>query len=131
MDLVVLKNEIVNDPLARGYSQMNDEGVADSLNKPDRRPDRDALETGQLAASIVQAEYTALTVAQKDYLRMLTTQFVLPLTPAARAELRDMFPAGSATRANLVAILKRTGSRADELGLGRVTPSDVSDASRL
>jgi len=55
----------------------------------------------------------------------------LPLTVTVKQELGAIFPAGSQTRTNLIALLKRDGSRADELGLGHVTPSHVADARRL
>lgn len=39
----VLKNELANDPLARGYSGMTDQQAADSLNTADRQVDGPAV----------------------------------------------------------------------------------------
>jgi hypothetical protein len=80
----------------------------------------------------VLSEYTALSAAQKDYLRLVVSGGTMPLTATVKAELGTIFPAGSATRANFVALLKRPGSRADELNLGgNPTPSIVADGRRL
>lgn len=132
MDLVALKTELTTDPLGRGYAGMDDEAAANSLALPNRQANRETLDAGMLAASIVQSEYTALTAAQKDYLRLIVSAGTMPLTATVKAELGTIFPAGSGTRANFVALLKRPGNRADELNLGGVpTPSDVADARRL
>lgn len=131
MDLVALKSELNSDPLGRGYAAMSDEQAANSLNVSDRTPNRDTLDAGYLVASIVQSEYGSLSAAQKDYLRLIAMAQTLPLTATVKVELGAIFPANSATRANLLALMKRPGSRAEELGLGTITPSNVADARRL
>lgn len=133
MDLAKLKTELTTDPLGRGYAGMADVEAADSLNRPDRTGlNRPTLGGGELAASTVKADYTGLSANDRAYFNMLVLAAALPATPTLRAELSALFPAGSATRANLVALLKRSGSRADELDLGgTVTPSHVADARRL
>lgn len=131
MDLQALKNEITNDPLGRGYANLDDEKIAESLNKADRQPNRETLDSGLFVGSIVAADYAGLTADQRDRVRLLATPSLLYVSTHIRNELRNMFPPGSATRNNLTAALMRPGSRAEELGLGRVTPSDVADAKRL
>lgn len=131
MDLVTLKAELTNDPLTRGYSSMSDEQAANRLNVADRQPNRETLDAGSLVASIVRSEYAVLAANDKDYLRLIAMAQTMPLTATLKTELGGIFPVGSQTRANLVVLLKRTGSRADELGLGNVTPSNVADARRL
>jgi hypothetical protein len=131
MDLQALKTELTTDPLNRGYAALNDEAAAALLNKPDRQPNRDTLDSGLFVGSIVAADYTGLTSDQRDRVRLLATPPLLFVSAHIRQELSDMFPPGSATRTNLRAALKRPGSRAEELGLGRVTESDVADARRL
>jgi hypothetical protein len=79
----------------------------------------------------VRAEFAALPAADKQYVQLVCQAQTMPLTAALKAELGSVFPAGSATRANLLALLKRPGSRAEELGLGFVSPSNVADARRL
>lgn len=131
MNLQTLKTELASDPLRRGYSTMDDVAAAESLNTEDRQADRESLDTGLLVASLVDAEYSALGAVAKNYLSLLASAQSVPLTATVKANLGRLFPAGSETRANLIALLKRPGSRADELGLGRVTPSHVADARRL
>lgn len=131
MNLEDLKTEITTDPLGRGYASLGDVEIAASLNRPDRQPNRDTLDAGLLVASIVRSEYAALGNGEKDYLRLIAMAQTLPLTQTVKVELSAIFPAGSQTRANLVALMKRPGSRAEELGFGHVTPSDVADAKRL
>lgn len=128
--LAILKTELTTDPLGR-YAGLDDAQAAERLNVPDRTTDRDTLHSGELIASIVSAEYTALTANQKDYVRLVAMAESLPITGTLRSELGGIFPAGSQTRGNLVALLRAPGSRARELGLPPVTPSDVADARRL
>ena len=131
MDLQALKTELTTDPLARGYPGMGDEAAANSLNVRDRQANRDALDSGSLIAAIVRSEYTLLTAIEKDYLRLIALAPSMPLTATVKTELSAIFPAGSATRANLIALLKQPASRGEELGLGFVTPSDVANARRM
>lgn len=131
MDLIALKAELQNDPLARGYSGMSDEAAANSFRTADRTPNREMLDGGMIVASLVQAEYVALTANQKDYLRIVCSASSMPVTATLKTELGSIFPANSATRANLLALLKRPGNRAEELNLGGIpTPSDIANARR-
>lgn len=127
MNLQALKTELSE---AR-YRNMSDEQVADSLNVSDRPVNADSLQSGMLVASIVRAEFSALSPADKDYVRLIAMAETMPITATLKTELGSIFPANSQTRTNLVSLLKRTGSRAEELGLGIVTPSHVADAKRL
>ena len=131
LDLQALKTEVSTDPLGNGYSAMDDSQIADSLNAPGRVVDRDSVTGGEIAASSVRTELAALSNAEQTYVRGLWAAGTMPLTANLRSELGGIFPAGSQTRANLVALLRRTGSRAEELGIGRVTASDVANAKRL
>lgn len=131
MDLVALKAELTTDALNRGYAAMTDEQAADSLNLRNRQPDAETLSSGVFVASLVSAEYDLLSNAKKDYCRLIAMAGSLPITAQLKAELAGIFAAGTQTRANLLAAVKRTGSRAEELGLGRVTPSDVANAKRI
>lgn len=132
MDLAKLKTELTTDPLSRGYGSMSDEEASVSLNAPTRQPNRASISGGELAANAVKSEFVALSANDRAYFNMLVLAATLPSTPTLRTELATLFPAGSGTRANLVALIKRPGSRADELDLGGVvTPSHVADARRL
>lgn len=132
MNLVALKAELVNDPLTRGYAGMSDEAAAVSLNTPNRTPDRLSITGGMIAASMVRTELAALTAADQNYVRALLPCDQIPLTATIKTELSNIFGAGTTTRTNLLAMIKRTGSRAEELNLGEpVTPSHIADARRL
>lgn len=131
MNLQDLKTELTTDPLARGYALMSDEQAANSLNTRDRQPDRESIDGGSIVAGIVLAEYAVLTASQKDYLRLVCAASSIPIVQNFRREISDIFAQGTESRGNLRALLKRTGSRAEELGLGTVTPSHVAKAKAL
>jgi len=130
MDLVALKNEITSDPAGIGYAAAGGDHVAIArlLNKPGRSIDRETLTSGELVACLDQAEFTALTAPQKAYLNLFVTAGSVPMTKEVNQSLRDLFPAGSKTKKNINAATRRDASRAEELGFGRVTESDVADA---
>jgi hypothetical protein len=130
-ELATLKTEITTDPLGRGYAAMDDESASKSLNKLIRTIDRESLSSGLLVSCLDKAEFTALVAADKAYLNLFITATEVPMTADVRQALRNMFPAGSKTRANINQATKRDGSRAEELGLGNVTPSDIADSKRL
>lgn len=131
MDLQVLKNELTAGHPGTGAYSANDATAADQLNARNRQPDRESLTGGMLAASIVRAELAALSNADQNYVRALLPCGDMPLTATLKTELGNIFGAATQTRANLLALLKRPGSRAEELGLGTVSPSNVADARRL
>ena len=131
MDLQALKTELLAGHPGTGPYSANDETAAGQLNATNRQPNRETLDSGLLVASIVRSELTALAAADKEYLRLVAMAQSLPLTATVKAELGAIFPNGSTTRTNLLALLKRPGSRAEELGLGFVTASNVADARRL
>lgn len=129
-DLVALKAELTDDPLNRGYTQMDDVAAAESLNARNRQADRDTLTAEMLVSSIVESEFNSLTAREKNYLQLLVNAGSVQLNQTVKQQLGSLFPSGSQTRTNVVSLLKRPGSRADELGLGQVTPSHVADARR-
>lgn len=130
MDMAALKNELAQDPLNRGYAGMDDVQAADSLNASGRDVDRDSVTGGEIAASLVRSELAAISAAERAYVFALLSCQAIPLTANFKTELGAVFGPGSATRANVLTLLKRTGSRAEELGLGHVTTSHVADARR-
>lgn len=130
MDLVALKAEITDDPLAIGYAEKSHEDIARLLNRPSRSIDSESLSSGVLVSCLDRAEFAALSASDKTYLNLFVTAGSVPMTAEVRQTLRALFPVGSNTRKNINAATKRDGSRAEELGLGRVTESDVADALR-
>lgn len=132
INLQALKDELTNDPLARGYAGMDDVQVADSLAVQDRQPNRETLTASMLMGALDEGEYNSLVARGKTYWGLLIQAQTVPLTDIVKTTLSALFPNPSTTRTNLLALLKRTGTRAEELGLGgQPTPSDVANARRL
>ena len=132
MDLAALKTEITSDPAAIGYAAANGdhELIATILNRSQRTIDAETLPSGVLVSCIDRAEFAALPAADKAYLNLFVTAGDVPMSANVRQALRALFPANSETRTKINQATRRTGSRADELGFGRVTESDVADALR-
>lgn len=99
MNLAALKAEISTAP----YAGKSDEECADLLNAPGPSVDRDSVSGGEIAASVVIAEYAALSPTQRDYVNGLMGADSIPLTANFKTQLAGLFPGGSGTRTNLVA----------------------------
>lgn len=114
------------------YKDLGDEEVARKLSDEKTRTiDISVLDTGLLVASIVAADFAALTAVQRAHLQLICSAPTLPMTPNLRTQLATLLGAGTATRTNYIAASQRLGSRAEELNFGVVTPSDVAEARRL
>ena len=129
--LAIIKAELTSDPLSRGYAAMSDQEAAAAINANDREPERDNVTAGVLMSALVLTEYNALAAIERRYFDLLVSAGSVELNPTVRQQIRALFPAGSGTRAGIMKALRRVGSRADELGIGNVTPSDIADAKRL
>ena len=117
--------------LTAPYVGLSDEDAANAIATADKSVDRESVTSGDVVGCIAWAEYDALTAAQKSHLQLICAAPTVATTATIRAELGSMFPAGSTTRPKLVALLKRTGNRAEEAGLNFIpTPSQVADARR-
>jgi hypothetical protein len=132
MDLVALKTELTTDPQSIGYAAANadHEALAKLLNRPQRTIDAESLSSGVLVSCLDKTEFAALSAADKQYLNLFVTAGDVPISANVRQALRALFPAESETRKRINAATRRKGSRAEELGFGRVTESDVADALR-
>lgn len=132
MDLQALKSELTTGHPGTGPYSSDDVTAANQLNEPNREPQRGSLTGGEIASAVDGAELAALTPeVRQRYVMALFACGSIPATQNFKQNLAGMFGAQSETRANLLAIFKRPGSRAEELGLGFVTPSDVAAARRL
>jgi len=131
MNYQILHDELVGDPLGRGYSAMTDAEVAVDLNTIYRTYTRTHLSSAEIYEAISALEFQALSDAQKVYVRdILGLGEGIDVQPGgqARAVMIQIFGAGSTTISNLAAVLQESISRAAELGLGVVTPGDVERA---
>jgi len=126
MDLVALAAELkAGHPSGTPYSPDNERAAA-QLNRQDRAGLRSKTVSGAAVLSaITLQEFQAMSAVQREYLRLIAQSGSVPLTAPVVAALNAMVP-GLVDRCCL-----ETKSRADELGLGAVTPSDVADARRL
>ncbi len=131
MDYQILHDELAGDPLSRGYTAMTHAEAAADLNTAYRVRLLNHLSSAQIYEEIVSSEFQALTDAQKVYVRdILGLGEGVDVQPGsqARAVMIQVFGSGSTTLANLAAMLQVSISRANELGLGSVTPGDVERA---
>ena len=126
----VLRDELLVDPLSRGYSTMSDQEASDDLNTIYRTLDRETIETWEIFEATVKAEYGALSTADKRlYETILSMGSVNVKGGNTRASLAVMFGAGTTTRTNLIALQTVPVSRAEELGI-LVKPGLVEEVRR-
>lgn len=129
MDYAILKAELTNDPLTRGYAGMTDHQVADSLNVVNRTLPNDTIPAYIFYDNMLLSEYVALSADNKQLLGMLFSMGTMSIKAGqTRNALLAMFPAGSTTRANLAPLQTRPVSRADELGLGFIYAGYINSA---
>jgi hypothetical protein len=129
MNLLILKTEIETDPLARGYTGMSDLEVANDLNTEYRPHERPVLSSAEIYELTNSTEFQALTDPQKVYVRDiwgLGDSISVVSGSKARTVYVTIFGAGSNTIATLSAYINQIISRAQELGIGHVTPGDVA-----
>lgn len=126
----ILKDEIVNDPLGRGYSTMTDQQIADSINGLTRTRNRNAMTGSEIANQIVVSEFNGLSAAQEQLIWNILHLGELNPFGIETAMFVSVFGIGSATISNLQAARIEAISRADELGLGRIKIGHVEEARR-
>lgn len=152
VDIAILRTELATDPLGLGYAaEPSAQLVADLLTlvRPALIVRRADISAAEIAAAIDVADFPALSgnpnaqqlSRERQYLAWLAAILSVPAvrllhddgspTPVI-ANFQVMFPAGTGTRARLVALAERPGSRAEQLfGPGvRVTHEDVAQARR-
>jgi len=120
MEIAILSNEVLFDPLGRGYAAMSDKQVADSLNTANRAGIEQYINKQEVWDAILLSEFNALSTAGKsdlwNWLQML------PETRISTSGnnvilLVSLFGGGSTTVNNLSALRNILISRATELGL--------------
>lgn len=134
---LVLASEIASDPRGLGFAGRSDYDIASLLNVPGGSGEtifRSYVDTEDIVAGIVRAEYDALAAAGKTYLNevVLKARRVKTGDATLRGQVAALFGAGTTTRANLTAVASRPASRAEVLfGEGvSVSDSDVVRALR-
>lgn len=131
----ILKEELDNDPLVRGYAGMTDQEAADDLNTVYRTRARDTMLHSELADNIDQPEYNALAADEKNQVHQILQMGGAEVTVGPGSFVRDRFIAiftgGSTTVSNLATAAIEDISRANELGLSFVTGAAVERARAL
>ena len=131
MDLVALKTEITSDPAAIGYAGNSHEQIAVLINRPQRTVNREQFSGAELASCFDPVEFAALTAVQRTWIQMLTSSNgMLTLYASLRQDIRAVLATATKSLQKFNQTINRSGSRAEELGLGSVTTSDVADALR-
>ena len=129
--LQALKTELTTDPLGRGYAGMTNTQVVTSLRTANRTVERRSVSGSQIYNAIVPSEFSALLATQQQLVRDvfgLGDTIDVRTGTNARAVMLAAFGAGTTTRANLIALVQETVSRAAEIGLGDVREGDVARA---
>lgn len=125
-----IKTEITNDPLPRGYSGMNDEAVAVSMNTVDRTTNKSSLTGSEVMNAIDKTEFNGKSDAQKQQVwNILHLGTINPFGLEADL-LTDIFTGGSTTITTLATLRLNSVSRGVELGVGVVKVGHVQEARR-
>ncbi len=120
-----LIDEIINDPLGRSYSGMNDLDLTNSLNALDRTENKASMSASEVFNQIVPAALTGLTDADRlKIFDVLHMGEVNPFGLEAQVFI-DVFGGGSATITALNAARVTAISRAHEIGLSFVSLGSV------
>lgn len=128
MDITTLAAELTTDPLGRGYSGMDDQQAADSLNTADRTRTRATMTGSEVLNAVDSGEWAALTAEEKQI--VWDVVHLGDINPAGIEAmlLTNVFGAGSTTITLLAAARQETVTRSEELGLGRVGVGNVTAA---
>lgn len=124
---VILRNELTNDPLGRGYASMSDTQVVASLRDlKDRTRIRARMDSSEVFQAIDITEFVALTEQQqRNIMAVLAFGSVNPQGKEA-ALFINIFGVGSATITALASARQESISRSVELNIHNVYEMDVA-----
>lgn len=122
INYAALQTELTTDPNGYGYAPMitsgNDSGLADAVNlvRGSISIDRGVVDSYEIIDATEAADWAALTAGEKQRYQTITGAGRVNLqNTRVRSSFQAMFGPATATRANLIAILTRTGSRVEQL----------------
>ncbi len=124
----ILRDELIIDPLARGYSTMGDLAAAQDLNTKYRFRNRDTMSASEVFNAINKAEFDALPTADEALIWNVLHLGELNPFGLEAAVFTAVFPSGGLTLTALAADRKQPISRAKELGIAFVKPGHVQVA---
>ncbi len=121
-----LRDELLTDPLVRGYVGMTDQQATDDLNTVYRTRNRTEMTGDEVFQSIEsQAVWDALTADQRlEFLSLCDRDILDPFGDANVNSVKSIFGDGSVTVTNLAAARVESITRAQELP-GVVSPVKV------
>lgn len=130
-----LKNELSNDPKIMGYSGKSEEEIADLLNTiggSNETVNAGVLESYEIVNALDASEITALTDAERTILGLIISAGKVDSSnPQIQAIFLNIFPTGT-SRANLIALSKRSVNRAEKLGYPiTIKPYHIARAQEL
>lgn len=115
----ILRDELTNDPLSRGYSGMTDEQKIADLNTAYRTQNKSSLTGDEVFSQTDTTEYTALTDTEKQlWLAFCGRESIDPFSAANVTFVTNLM--GSTTIASINSIRTTPITRAQELGIGEV-----------
>ena len=128
MNIEILKEELTNDPLARGYSGMTDKQATDDLNTVDRTTNKAILSGTEVLNAIPKTVLLALSATDRQ--RVWDVVHMGDVNPfGIEADIFiDIFGAGSITIIALQALRLNNVSRGVELNIGHVKEGYVGRA---
>lgn len=114
-----IRDELLNDPLARGYAGMTDQQAADDLNTSYRTRNRTSMSGDEIFQAIEsQVVWDGLTADQRlEFLSLCGRDILDPFGTANVNLVISIFGGGSTTITNLNTARVESITRAEELGL--------------
>ena len=119
-DLQALKDEVNNDPAGRGYAAVleNIDELVALINEDIGASftiDIEDLNVSEVAEAVDVTEYGSLAEYDKEWIKMLINKDEEVMLMPYRSKFLSVFPGGGDTRTAVVALLNRSGSRAEVL----------------
>ena len=140
--LQALHDEIEADPMGIGYkvdsTWKGDQAIADLINDPTNGAtvQRQYVDPQEIIEQIALVDWETITASQRLYIQLLPSLTVISAVQdgtEVRNNLLAIFGAATATRANLIGVVEKAGSRAEVLwGEGTtISVSQVGYAANL
>lgn len=132
-----LRQELLTDPDARGYSGMTDAAIFTLITDPTIMPlaDLPSLTSAEIYEAIVRSEFTPLGASEKQELQIilgLGGDIDISVGSKARTTLAAMFGGASATALALLALVQgRTQSIVQAKGIRSDVDEDMIAAARI
>lgn len=127
-----LVDELVNDPLPRGYASMDFATMKTSLTTVDRTRNKTSLSGDEVFNAADPTEYNGLSDAAKSqFIAFCGRDAIDPFAANNVALMTNMFGGGSTTVTNLQTLRTESVSRAQEIGAGECTDGALEQARAI